>query len=130
MAFHRFHEERPGLWALEFPDPSFDHASFDAFLNDFRDLLRRESLDGVKRIELIVDLSNLGAPPDFGYVQRLIGFLTETDKLRAERCGTTLVVAPNPTLRALVTTVCTLQPPCTPVEIVSNRPAVRAPARR
>ena len=128
-AFHRFREEVPNRWALEFPEPSFDLASFDAFLDDFRALLLRDP-PPEERIDLVVDLSNLGVPPGFDYVQRLVGFLVETDALRAERCGTTVIVAPSTALRTLVSTVCTIQPPCTPVEIVSERPRAEAPVVR
>jgi hypothetical protein len=128
--FHRFHEEVPNRWTLEFPDPSFDCASFDTFLDDFRALLAEEPKEeSTERLELVVDLSNLGVPPGFEYVQRLVSFLVETDSLRARRCGATVIVAPNAGLRMLVSTVCTIQPPCTPVEIVSALPAVAAAQR-
>jgi hypothetical protein len=126
-AFHRFHEEVPNRWTLEFPDPSLDCASLDTFLDDFRALLAeepKESKEDVEeRLELVVDLSNLRVPPGFEYVQRLVSFLMETESLRARRCGAIVVVAPNAGLRAFVSTVCTIQPPCTPIEIVNCLPA-------
>ena len=121
MSFHQFREEVPNRWILEFPDPNFDAGGFDAFLEDFRLLLLREPAPK-ERLSLVVDLSNLGIPPGVDYVQRLIGFLVDTDEVRAKRCGVTVIVAPNAAVRTLVSTVCCLQPPCTPVKIVADMP--------
>jgi len=122
-SFHIFREERPGRWILEFPRPVFDLSAFDAFLDDFQHLLEEDNKNEPDlRLELVVDLTNLRVPPDFAYVERIMGFMGATDEIRAKRCGTTVIVAPSPALRALVSTVCTLQPPCTPVEVVSERP--------
>lgn len=119
--FHSLREDKPGCWFLEFPDPHFEPLSFSKFLEEFRNIFLKKT-ERRERIELVVDLRNLGVPPDFSYIQSLVSFLTETDSLRAERCGSTLIVAPNATVQSLVRMVCALRPPCTPVDVVGELP--------
>ena len=114
-------EEFPGCWVLEFPEAVFDISTFDEFLDNFREFLVRRC-DKKEHLELIVDLTNLNVPPDISIVQRLVAFMSNSNELGVACCRGTVIVAPNVVLRNLLSTVCTLCPPSTPVDIVSCRP--------
>lgn len=126
--FHSFEpDETSGLWCLSFPQPAYSRGAFSAFLADFKALLLCISSAGEK-LELLVDLSGLGVPPSYEYVKDVLRFLTDTKSVRAECCGKTVIAVPSAPLRALISTVLFLEPPCRPVELVSSLDAFKLPS--
>ena len=114
-------EECPGCWVLEFPEPVFEISTFDKFLENFRNFLAQRC-NNKEHIAIVVDLTNLNVPPDISIVQRLVAFMSTTSELGLACCKRTVIVTHDTLLRNLLSTVCTLCPPSTPVEIVSSRP--------
>lgn len=114
--FHLFQRERD-YWLLSFPEPIYTPESFQRFLDDFCTLIYQCEASR-ELLELRVDLSNLGAPPNYGYIQQILTFMSETKEAREAACGKTVIVVPNGAIKGIISTVLFLEPPCRPVEIV------------